>query len=386
MKNLKNILSIILVAIIMLTATSTMAYSKPLDVMNKIEISKFISNEKGSIKIANGITGYSLYYQVNEMDINTYKKIKQLEDELRVIQAYNMYEAAKTDKLYDEYISTQAYYKNLYGTNITNCTSKRADEAKSTIIYLLPDYKESWTQPTTNNFDINLSSFSGTKDFVVWVQLVKKDGTKVYDAEVFELTGTKQETTNNNGSNNNGNSGTNNSGSNNNGNSGTNNSGSNNNGNSGTNNNGSSNKGNSGTNNSGSNNNGNSGTNNNGSSNNGNSGTNNSGSNNNGNSGTNNNGSSNNGNSGTNNNGSSNNGNSGTNNNGSSNNGNSGTSTDGKNNSKDNSTKSSSSTGDKTTSSSKLPYAGMAKGTTIVAILVAVAGAVVSYIKYRKLN
>ena len=334
MKNLKNILSIILVAIIMLTATSTMAYSKPLDVMNEIEISKFISNEKGSIKIANGITGYSLYYQVNEMDINTYKKIKQLEDELRVIQAYNMYEAAKTDKLYDEYISTQAYYKNLYGTNITNCTSKRADEAKSTIIYLLPDYKESWTQTTTNNFDINLSSFSGTKDFVVWVQLVKKDGTKVYDAEVFELTGTKQETTNNNGSNNNGNSGTNNSGSNNNGNSGTNN-------------NGSSNKGNSGTNNSGSNNNGNSGTNNNGSSNNG---------------------------------------NSGTNNNGSSNNGNSGTSTDGKNNSKDNSTKSSSSTGDKTTSSSKLPYAGMAKGTTIVAILVAVAGAVVSYIKYRKLN
>ena len=360
MKNLKNILSIILVAIIMLTATSTMAYSKPLDVMNEIEISKFISNEKGSIKIANGITGYSLYYQVNEMDINTYKKIKQLEDELRVIQAYNMYEAAKTDKLYDEYISTQAYYKNLYGTNITNCTSKRADEAKSTIIYLLPDYKESWTQTTTNNFDINLSSFSGTKDFVVWVQLVKRDGTKVYDAEVFELTGTKQETTNNNGSNNNGNSGTNNSGSNNNGNSGTNNSGSNNNGNSGTNNNGSSNKGNSGTNNSGSNNNGNSGTNNNGSSNNGNSGTNN--------------------------NGSSNNGNSGTNNNGSSNNGNSGTSTDGKNNSKDNSTKSSSSTGDKTTSSSKLPYAGMAKGTTIVAILVAVAGAVVSYIKYRKLN
>ena len=107
MKNLKNILSIILVAIIMLTATSTMAYSKTLDVRDEIQISTFISNEKGSIKIANQITGYSLYYQVNEMDNSTYKKIKQLEDELRVIQAFNMYEAAKTEKLYDEYLSTQ---------------------------------------------------------------------------------------------------------------------------------------------------------------------------------------------------------------------------------------------------------------------------------------
>ena len=250
MKNLKNILSIILVAIIILTATSTMAYSKTLDVRDEIQISTFISNEKGSIKIANQITGYSLYYQVNEMDSSTYKKIKQLEDELRVIQAFNMYEAAKTQKLYDEYLSTQIYYKNLYGTNVTNCRSQRADEAKSTIIYLLPDYKETWNQTTDNSFNVNLSSFSGTKDFVVWVQLIKQDGTKVYDAEVFELTGTKKETTNdnngsnNNGSNNNGNSGSNNNGSNNNGNSGSNNNGSNNNGNSGSNNNGSSNNGN----------------------------------------------------------------------------------------------------------------------------------------------
>ena len=362
MKNLKNILSVILAVIIMLTATSTMAYSKTLDVRDEIQISTFISNEKGSIKIANQITGYSLYYQVNEMDSSTYKKIKQLEDELRVIQAFNMYEAAKTQKLYDEYLSTQIYYKNLYGTNVTNCRSQRADEAKSTIIYLLPDYKETWNQTTDNSFNVNLSSFSGTKDFVVWVQLIKQDGTKVYDAEVFELTGTKKETTNdNNGSNNNG--------SNNNGNSGSNNNGSNNNGNSGTNNNGSSNKGNSGTNNSGSNNNGNSGTNNNGSSNKGNSGTNNNGSSNNGNSGSNNNGSSNNGNSGSNNNGSNNNGNSESNNNGSSNNGNSGSNNNGSNNNgtstnngKDTSTKGSNSTGDKTTSSSKLPYAGMAKG------------------------
>ena len=339
MKNLKNILSIILVAIIMLTVTSTMAYTGTGDTNDDILILDTMTNGKGLIDIARGVAGYKLYYQANELNNDTYKQIKQIKDRLRVIQAFNIYELTKSDSDYNEYYSSQMNYKNLYGKTVEDWTEETINEDLSTIKSLLPNYTDSWKQTTDNSFDIDLSSFTGTKDFVVWVQLEKQDGTKAYDAEIFELTGTKQETTNNNGSNNNGNSGTNNNGSSNNGNSGTNNNGSNNNGNSGTNNNGSSN---------------------------------------NGNSGTNNNGSSNNGNSGTNNNGSSNNGNSGTNNNG--------TSIDGKNNSKDTSTKSSSSTGDKTTSSSKLPYAGMAKGTTIVAILVAIAGTVVSYIKYRKLN
>ena len=344
MKKLKNILSIILVAIIILTATSTMAYSGTLDARDDISISNTITNGKGSIDIARGVAGYKLYYQANELSNDTYKQIKQLKDELRVIQAFNIYEATQADSDYDEYASTQMYYKNLYGKNVDDCSEQKVNEDMSIIISLLPEYTDSWKQTKDNSFDIDLSSFAGTKDFVVWVQLVKQDGTKAYDAEVFELTGTKKDTTNNNG-----NSGSNNNGSNNNG----------------SNNNGSSNSGNNGSNNNGSSNNGNNGSNNNGSSNSGNNGSNNNGSSNNGN------------------NGSNNSGNSGTNNNGSSNNG---TSTDVKNAGKDTSTKSSSSTGDKTTSSSKLPYAGMAKGTTIVAILVAIAGTVISYIKYRKLN
>lgn len=308
MKNLKNILSIILVAIIMLTATSTMAYSGTLDASDDILISDTMTNGRGVIDIARGVAGYKLYYQANELSNDTYKQIKQLKDELRVIQAFNVYELTKSDADYNEYYSAQMYYKNLYGKIVEDWTDEKIKEDASIIKNLLPNYTDSWKQTTDNSFDIELSNFSGNKDFVVWVQLVKQDGTKAYDAEIFELTGTKKDTTNNNG--------------------------------------------NSGSNNNGSSNNGNNGSNNNGSSNNGNNGSNNSG-------------------------------NSGTNNNGSSNNG---TSTDVKNAGKDTSTKSSSSTGDKTTSSSKLPYAGMAKGTTIVAILVAIAGTVISYIKYRKLN
>ena len=365
MKKLKNILSIILVAVIMLTATSTMAYSGTLDASDDILISDAMTNGRGVIDIARGVAGYKLYYQANELSNDTYKQIKQLKDELRVIQAFNVYELTKSDADYNKYYSAQIYYKNLYGKIVEDWTDEKIKEDASIIKNLLPNYTDSWKQTTDNSFDIELSNFSGNKDFVVWVQLVKQDGTKAYDAEVFELTGTKKDTTNNNG-----NSGSNNNGSSNNGNNGSNNNGSSNSGNNGSNNNGS--------NNNGSSNSGNNGSNNNGSSNSGNNGSNNNGSSNSGNNGSNNNGSSNNGN-----NGSNNSGNSGTNNNGSSNNG---TSTDVKNAGKDTSTKSSSSTGDKTTSSSKLPYAGMAKGTTIVAILVAIAGTVISYIKYRKLN
>ncbi len=376
MKNLKNILSVILAVIIMLTATSTMAYSGTLDARDDISISDTMTKGRGVIDIARGVAGYKLYYQANELSNDTYKQIKQLKDELRVIQAFNVYELTKSDADYNEYYSAQMYYKNLYGKIVEDWTDEKIKEDASIIKNLLPNYTDSWKQTTDNSFDIELSNFSGNKDFVVWVQLVKQDGTKAYDAEVFELTGTKKDTTNNNG-----NSGSNNNGSSNNGNNGSNNNGSSNSGNNGSNNNGSSNNGNNGSNNNGSSNNGNNGSNNsgnNGSNNSGNNGSNNNGSSNNGNNGSNNNGSSNNGN-----NGSNNSGNSGTNNNGSSNNG---TSTDVKNAGKDTSTKSISSTGDKTTSSSKLPYAGMAKGTTIIAILIAIAGAVISYIKYRKLN
>ena len=293
MKNLKNILSVILAVIIMLTATSTMTYSGIVDANDDISISTTITNGKGSIDIARGVAEYKLYYQSNEIDNNTYKQIKQLKDELRVIQAFNIYDLTQEDSDYNEYESTQAYYKNLYGKNVSDCSEEKANEDMSIIISLLPNYTESWKQTTDNCFNIDLSSFSGNKDFVVWVQLVKQDGTKVYDAEVFELTGKKKETTNDNKDSDN-------SGSGNNGNSGSNN-----------------------------------------------------------------------------------NGNSGSNDNGLNNNG---TSTDRKNNDKDTSTKEENSTGDKTTSSTKLPYAGITKGTTIITILIAIVGAVISYIKYRKLK
>ena len=194
MKKLKSILSILTIMALILINTNAIAYSGKFDIEDEIQISEYLINGKGEIDIARNVAGYKLYCQANVMDNNTYKQIKKLKDELNVIHTYNIYEASKSDDDKDEYESTQIYYKSLYGTNVEDFSDQKADEDHSIIISLLPNYTDKWEKTTDNTFNINLSSFSGTKDIVVWVQLEKMDGTRIYDAEVYEVTGTKQET------------------------------------------------------------------------------------------------------------------------------------------------------------------------------------------------
>ena len=193
MKKLKSILSILTIMVLILINTNAIAYSGKFDVEDEIKISEYLINGKGEIDIARNVAGYKLYCQANVMDNDTYKQIKRLKDELNVIYAYNIYEASKSDDDKDEYESTQIYYKSLYGTNVEDFSDQKADENMSIIISLLPNYTDKWEETTDNTFNINLSSFSGTKDIVVWVQLEKMDGTRIYDAEVYEVTGTKQD-------------------------------------------------------------------------------------------------------------------------------------------------------------------------------------------------
>ena len=193
MKKLKSILSILTIMVLILINTNAIAYSGKFDVEDEIKISEYLINGKGEIDIARNVAGYKLYCQANVMDNDTYKQIKKLKDELNVIYAYNIYEASKSEDSKNAYESTQIYYKSLYGTNVEDFSDQKADENMSIIISLLPNYTDKWEETTDNTFNINLSSFSGTKDIVVWVQLEKMDGTRIYDAEVYEVTGTKQD-------------------------------------------------------------------------------------------------------------------------------------------------------------------------------------------------
>lgn len=197
MKKLNKILgSIIIVTTIILTSSSY-AYTGEVDPEEEIAISEVIADGTGYIDIKENVNGYRLYYQWIELDNNTYNEIRMLKNELQVIEYHNIYEVTEKKEYKDYYTSSQEYYKSLYGNYLEDLSNERVMENFNKIEELLPDHTDSWTRTMDNTFEIDLGKFSGEKKYVVWVQLEKEDGNKAYEAEIFELTGTKQESTNN---------------------------------------------------------------------------------------------------------------------------------------------------------------------------------------------
>ena len=182
-----------------------------LDPNDNIKIDNQLKNGEGQVDIT-GVSNYKLYAQILLFDQDTYKQVKQIEDELRVYQAYNLYkgteesapqQAEQIQQLKDEFNSTQASYKEKYGNEVDTTgdveTKINEDLSIRNTLMLQTPYKEEaeWTELKNNIFNIDLSQISGTKDTIVWVKLVKEDGTAVYDGQVFEITGTKSDDNNN---------------------------------------------------------------------------------------------------------------------------------------------------------------------------------------------
>ena len=198
MRKLKSILSILTIMALILVNTSAIAYSGRFDTDNEITMSEYLVNGKGGVDIAPTVGGYRLYCQANVINSDTYNKIKKLKDEIYVIGYHNLYEESKSEDDRINYEASQEYYKNNYGTYVEDFSDEKVDENQSSIIYWLPDFTDNWQRSMDNSYNIDLASFSGTKDIVVWVQVEKRDGTRIYDAEVYEVTGTKNENVNTN--------------------------------------------------------------------------------------------------------------------------------------------------------------------------------------------
>ena len=194
MKKIKIITTIFVIILLLLISVNTYAYSGVIRFNDKIFMPENLENGEGTIEVTRDVTNYSLYYQWVEIDNSTYKEIRKLKDELLVVQYYNTYEVDSTDENYDAYTSAYEYYKDLYGSTVDNYTEERIDEIESTIVSLWPNYTDNWTQSSNNSAKIDLNSFSGNKDFTLWVKVVTSSDT-IYFADVYEITGTK--TTNN---------------------------------------------------------------------------------------------------------------------------------------------------------------------------------------------
>ena len=163
-----------------------------IDLQDEIILPETLINGEGTVTVTRNIKNYQMYYQYIEIDSELYKQIRKLKDELLVAQYYNIWEIDQTDENYDIYESAYLYYKDKYNETVDDYTEKRIDEVQSIIISLLPQYVENWIPTTENKVNIDLSSFSGIKNYVVWVK-VEADGRNIYDAEVYQLEGTKKE-------------------------------------------------------------------------------------------------------------------------------------------------------------------------------------------------
>lgn len=205
MKNLKIYFSIILTAMILTISTAVLAYDGTSIVFNdKIFMPESLVDGKGEIEVTRDVTNYTMYYEFVEMDNSTYKKIVKLKDELKVAEYYNIWEDLNgntQDSNYQRYVEAYNSYKNKYGTTVDDYTDSHIDVVESQIVALWASYTNNWTTASGNTVSIDLNSFSGTKDFVLWVK-VKTANNEYYFADVYEVTGTKSENNNSNNNNN----------------------------------------------------------------------------------------------------------------------------------------------------------------------------------------
>lgn len=192
MKKFKIVSTIVLMLILILGVSKVNAYSGVVDVDDDITLPSKLTNGAGTITLSRNIQNADVSFQFVEMDSNTYKKIIKLKEELLVAQYFNIYEADQTEENYDVYVSAYKYYQEKYNETVDNYTTEHIDEVESIIIGLLPDYTSQWQNSTNNQIKIDLSTFSGTKYFTAWTKVVS-NGNTIYEAEVYELTGTKQE-------------------------------------------------------------------------------------------------------------------------------------------------------------------------------------------------
>lgn len=197
MKNLKISLTAIVAAIILAISTGVYAYTG----IGNVEIQAMPSSlSNGTATVSNASK-----YQFVEITSDKYTAIKKLEAQYKLLKAYEAYaNDTENESLSDAYSAEcDSYYAN-YGdsskdrnaviTEVLNSYtmgSTMVDECASVWIHELADFNASnWTNVTDNKIQIDLSTFTGTKYYIAWVET---NTSGKYYAEVYKVTGTKKD-------------------------------------------------------------------------------------------------------------------------------------------------------------------------------------------------
>lgn len=197
MKNLKISLTAIVAAIILAISTGVYAYTG----IGNVEIQAMPSSlSNGTATVSNATK-----YQFVEITSEKYTEIKKLEAQYKLLNAYLAYTADNTNTtLANAYSSECDSYYATYGNknetrdatinavlNSYTMGSTMAEECKSKWVNELVEFNASnWSNVTDSKIQIDLSTFSGTKYYIAWVETSTSGK---YYAEAYKVTGTKKD-------------------------------------------------------------------------------------------------------------------------------------------------------------------------------------------------
>lgn len=201
MKNLKqkNKLIMVVLLIILFAIISTknvFAHNVEIEANPAVTLPSFVYNGEGTFMVWSNDANYKLYWQAVEISSTNVSKIKKIEEdgkkELAEIkeQMDALYAEAQNiqDKQSEEYSSKVQEYNAKVKEN-----NEKVAELNNEIKALIPDYVEGkWIETTDKKFAVDLSNYTGEKDFVVWVKLVDTEGTH-YNETIYTMNGTKSE-------------------------------------------------------------------------------------------------------------------------------------------------------------------------------------------------
>ena len=194
MKNLKNLLSVIIFAIILTISTGVFAYTGVGDVDPefKFTMPSSLSNGEGTVS---GVSG-AMNYQFVEITSEKYASIKKIEAQYDLIEVYVRYAENPTDEgLTTSWETACKKYTNQYGGTVTEVLNQYGvgpdilTLCRNAWIVELTNFDASkWISSSNSKISIDVSTFEGTKYYIAWIQVGD-----IYDAEVYMVTGTKQE-------------------------------------------------------------------------------------------------------------------------------------------------------------------------------------------------
>lgn len=206
MKNLKISLTLIIFAIIATLTTGVFAYTGEGDVDPdySIKLSSSLTNGVGTVSGASDFT-----YQFVEISEAKYNTIKKLEAEFDLIQVYVEWTQDRdNESKANAWETAQEKYASKYGngaeaaavaTEVLNKYGLGPDiltVCRNAWIAELTDFDSSkWIQAEGNKMTLDLTTFTGTKYFIGWINTGS-----VYDAEAYVAVGTgnKEEENKNN--------------------------------------------------------------------------------------------------------------------------------------------------------------------------------------------